>query len=158
MIRPRFSLRALLLAIGLAAAAFAYVGHKIRDAEERREFSRDARLGLCYRGGWSSIALGCGFDPPPWYIEWFGTVTQAETPWGSSSHVTDEHLHRLTSFDELLSIHIASEEITDAGLLELAALTNLRHVRIESPQITADGEQRLRAALPDCKIEIVRAP
>jgi hypothetical protein len=157
MVRPRFSLRTLLLAMGVAAAVFAYVGHKIRVAEERREFSQEAQLALCYRRGESSIGLGCGFDPPPWYVEWFGTVAYAETPWASSSHVTDEHLHRLTSFDELLSIHIASEKITDAGLLELAALKNLRHVRIESPRITADGEQRLRAALPDCRVEITRS-
>jgi len=156
MVRPRFSLRTLLLAMGVAAAAFALVGNQIRDVAARREFFSEAGLRPYYYGGLLPEAVRCRYYPPRWHNEWFATITIVRS-WPDCK-ATDEHLRHLSGFEELHTIQVSSEKVTDVGLLELATLTNLRHVRIESPRITAEGEQWLRAALPDCKIEIVRAP
>lgn len=73
--------------------------------------------------------------------------------WG----ITDEGLKNLSQIRELQHLTIASKKITDEGLLFLVALKHLESLHlnpgaIDESQLTSDGIEKLKQALPGCKI------
>jgi hypothetical protein len=79
-------------------------------------------------------------------LEWFD----------GHSCVSDVGLQVLAGFPNLRSLSIGGEWITDAGLESIAQINSLRELQIYRPlktQITDGGIARLRAQMPQTKIE-----
>lgn len=66
--------------------------------------------------------------------------------------ITDAGIPKLSSLTHLEWLHLGRTGLTDAGLEELAKLRTLQEVSVTNTQVTKEGIAKLRAALPDCKI------
>jgi hypothetical protein len=72
-----------------------------------------------------------------------------------SPSVSEVDLTRLAGRVELAYLSINSVSVTDAGLAHLAELPRLRRLRrldIRGTRVTMAGVERLRQALPECRI------
>lgn len=73
--------------------------------------------------------------------------------------LTDGALPKLAPLKNLEWLHLGRTELTDAGLVELAKLKTLKEVSVTNTKVTKEGVEKLKAALPDCKVnENVDAP
>jgi Leucine-rich repeat (LRR) protein len=71
----------------------------------------------------------------------------------SSARVTDEGLKGLAGFSALEMLNLdGNGQITDAGLKELFGLTSLQSLNLAGTKVTEAGVDRLKEALPECKI------
>ncbi len=52
------------------------------------------------------------------------------------------------------SLRLDAETVTDADLSRLEGLTDLRHLELDHTKVTDEGVNKLRAALPNCQIEV----
>jgi len=77
-----------------------------------------------------------------------------------SIDLTDAGLVQLASLKHLKRLVLGeADQVTDAGLLQLAKLRNLRVVRMDrGRRMTSAGIEALRAALPNCRIEVRESP
>jgi hypothetical protein len=66
--------------------------------------------------------------------------------------ITDDGVAKLAEMRQLEEISLCQTKITDASLEHLAKMSNLREVLLCDTAITDAGYQRLKAALPACKI------
>ena len=53
---------------------------------------------------------------------------------------------------QLQDLSLVDTQITDAGLKHLEALTRLGHLYLHGSQVTDEGVEKLKQALPECKI------
>ena len=68
--------------------------------------------------------------------------------------VGDDDMKHLEGLAELRVLKIVgNSRLTDAALVHLAGLKHLRKIYIQSSGITPQGEQKLRAALPELKFD-----
>jgi hypothetical protein len=66
--------------------------------------------------------------------------------------VTDAGLAHICQLKRLKNLTIDCYRVTDSGLLQLAELEELKTLRLLGGKITADGVQKLKEALPQCRI------
>ena len=59
---------------------------------------------------------------------------------------------RLDDKGELIALHLGGTEITDAGLEQLKGLSSLDTLDLTEIKVTIEGVNKLKQALPDCKI------
>ena len=69
-------------------------------------------------------------------------------------HITDVSAPVLASLGNLQMLDVRDTGLTDAAVPWLSRLTMLRDLRIEGTQITRAGVKRLRAALPECAMDM----
>lgn len=67
----------------------------------------------------------------------------------TGTRVTDNHVKKLTGLRDL---RLSGTSITDAGLDHLTELTDLRTLELNDTAVTDQAVNKLRVALPDCKI------
>lgn len=86
-------------------------------------------------------------------VEVFGTLSQLRVlKLGNAKLMTDQtavQIGKLTGLEELIW---TGSQLTDQGLGEIAKLSGLRRLTISGAGVTPEGEDWLRAALPNCKI------
>ncbi|MCE9524458.1 MAG: hypothetical protein K8R36_00220 [Planctomycetales bacterium] len=71
----------------------------------------------------------------------------------NSTPISDDGLKNFRGMKKLKSLHLVNcGGITDKGIDELENLKSLEQLYVESTRVTAAGADRLRAALPNCKI------
>jgi dipeptidyl aminopeptidase/acylaminoacyl peptidase len=80
-------------------------------------------------------------------------MTQLEHLQLSGTHITDTGLQHLVRLPNLSVLYLGNTAISDDAVETLARMSSLRHLKIENTSITADGVARLRAALPNCRID-----
>jgi hypothetical protein len=73
--------------------------------------------------------------------------------WLEHTNVTDKGMPDVATFKELESLNLTGTRVTDAGLPHLAGLKRLKSLSLPSTT-TKGGRDRLRRALPGCKIVI----
>ena len=67
--------------------------------------------------------------------------------------ITDSGLKHISQMTSLTMLIVEGGDVTDQGVQHLANLANLKELALRGTKVTSDGVQRLKAALPDCKIE-----
>jgi RND family efflux transporter MFP subunit len=71
--------------------------------------------------------------------------------WGTQ--VSDAGLEHLQTLQQLKSLELGRTKVTDAGLPKLEALKNLQSVGFGETPVSAGAKDKLRKALPSCKID-----
>jgi hypothetical protein len=67
--------------------------------------------------------------------------------------VTDAGLRSVAGLPQVTVLYLVGDAFTDAGLLRLQAMRGLRFLHlIGCRKVTTEGVERLRKALPDCRI------
>jgi hypothetical protein len=67
-----------------------------------------------------------------------------------SPFLTDADLECVATAHDLFHMTLINANVTDAGLMHLAHMTKLAMLDVRGTNITAQGEMKLRQALPDC--------
>ncbi len=70
----------------------------------------------------------------------------------TSSQVSGDGVLSLLQLPGLWSLDISGSDLCDEDIPNLAKLTDLSHLAIKNTRMTTEGIERLRVALPDCKI------
>ena len=70
----------------------------------------------------------------------------------SFMQVTDDGLKDIASLTQLQSLDLSETQVTGAGLKDLAHLTQLHELDLTDTQATDEQVNKLKAALPMCKI------
>jgi Leucine-rich repeat (LRR) protein len=70
-----------------------------------------------------------------------------------NTQVTDAGLEHFKGLNSLEGLWLDNTQVTDAGLKHLKGMTNLRELYLNDTQVTDESVEKLRDALPDCKIE-----
>jgi hypothetical protein len=65
----------------------------------------------------------------------------------------DEDLKHIADLSHLRALIIYALQITDTGLEQLSALRQLQFLNVDYTSVTEEGVERLRRALPECRIE-----
>ncbi len=68
------------------------------------------------------------------------------------TQITEADWERLKDLSQLQELDLSETNVTDADLKHLNWLTQLETLTLEGTMVTAKGVERLRQALPDCKI------
>lgn len=71
----------------------------------------------------------------------------------SHTQVSDEGLTHLTGMTHLTWLLLENTQVSDEGLKHLAGLTTLTYLHLHDTQVSDAGVERLRSALPGCRIE-----
>ncbi|MDZ4686403.1 MAG: hypothetical protein SH850_15145 [Planctomycetaceae bacterium] len=107
--------------------------------------------------GWVGVHLTALCGPLPRHVN--PQAIQAiihlnQTQWLSAQHadLTDDQLALLTRVTSLKTLLIDGNPITDEGLAHLAPLTSLQVLNVSNTNVTSQGVERLRQALPHCRI------
>ena len=69
------------------------------------------------------------------------------------TQVSDAELAHFKHWKKLTTLVLFSTQVSDAGLAQLAGCKNLKMLALKKTKVTAAGIDKLRQALPDCKIE-----
>jgi hypothetical protein len=91
-------------------------------------------------------------------ITLFTGITQLDRLTFQSAAVTDAGLAQLAELKGLSYLSIVAPRVTDAGLILLGEMPNLTFVQLISTDATAEGVERLRAALPNCDVQVQPEP
>lgn len=67
-------------------------------------------------------------------------------------NLDDSLVAPLARMDGLLTLSLVNNPVTDEGLPVLAHIKTLRVLNVSGTQVTAEGLQKFRQALPDCKV------
>lgn len=70
----------------------------------------------------------------------------------SYTRVSDETVNRLSVLRELRVLGLARTNVTDASIDSLCSMSALKSVDLRGTRVTRNGFDRLRKALPDCRI------
>jgi len=68
--------------------------------------------------------------------------------------LSDDDVDGLTQLEQVEFLHLFGNQITDAAVPDLARMTQLRLLLIGQTAISERGRERLRAALPDCRLQL----
>ncbi len=68
--------------------------------------------------------------------------------------VSDAGLAHLAALENLSYLNLYQTDVTDAGLAHLEGLKSLRSLYLWQSKVTPEGAERLRAALPDCVVDL----
>jgi hypothetical protein len=178
----RFGLRTLLLAVAVAALGMAWINLARRQsvAVDALRASNPGATVLygnerpgdsSNQSSWSNWArrnLGADYVSTVRGVELFyatdadlARVGQLETlKWLSlvrSVDLTDAGLAHLRGLEKLETlILLDAEQVTDAGLRQLESLSHLKRLRVDlgHREVSSAAQERLRRALPHCKLEI----
>ena len=71
--------------------------------------------------------------------------------------IDDDRISQLWSLDRCLYLDLSGTELTDKSIEYLSTLRNLTTLDIRDTQITEAGAERLREALPRCKVALFTA-
>ena len=71
----------------------------------------------------------------------------------AQSKLTDAEIGNLAGLANLDTLVLSQTEITDASVDTLAKLAKLKRLIVTETGLTAEGVEKLRAALPECKIQ-----
>ncbi len=69
-----------------------------------------------------------------------------------NSRVADTEIKNLLGLSELVSVDLSGAPITDAAIEDLRQMRSLEEIDLMDTQTTPAGRDRLRKALPNCKI------
>jgi hypothetical protein len=69
------------------------------------------------------------------------------------TNTTDASVAYLKSFPNMETLVLAYTKVTDKGVAELIGLTHLRRLRLMGISVNNDVAEKLRQALPDCRID-----
>ncbi len=155
----RFSMRSLLICIGLICVTFAlYTNTRIR---HRRMFGPFVAKGasLTYEFQYSEDYLTWSRDgvrdtwEPQWLRELLGPFVFHEVVGVSDNAdlITDADLERLAEFSQL-RVLLVGTSVSERGVNTLCRLTNLRVLALERTPVTRAALIRLRDALPNTEI------
>ena len=100
--------------------------------------------------------LSQGQTPPPPItnddLKDLKELTCIEGLWLDYMRISDTGLEYLKESKNLELLDLSGNRITDAGLVHLKELTKLHSLTLDGTQVTDEGVERLRKALPNCKI------
>jgi hypothetical protein len=105
---------------------------------------------LAYSSG--DIGWGEAADIDIYKLENINYLPHLETL-GIQGDFPDEGLKFIENMKQLQNLYLSSSSVTDAGLCRLEHLRNLKEMKIRFPKVTQQGIEKLRRALPNCKIE-----
>ena len=94
------------------------------------------------------------WSPDPVLTEWSPLSKLKDLAWlrvGNGSF-TDADLKQITSLTKLVYLDLSETPISDAGVDALSSLKQLATLNVSRTRITEAGFQKLKAALPNCKI------
>ena len=72
----------------------------------------------------------------------------------TNTDVTDAGLAHLKGLARLESLNLERTKVTDEGLKHLLGLTKLQTLKLQGTAVTREGAQKVREALPGCKISL----
>ena len=76
----------------------------------------------------------------------------------SGTKITDVGLKQVRNLDRLRELRLEETDISDAGLASLQYLRHLRYLDLEGTRATDEGVEKLRKALPNCRITFFPLP
>ena len=65
---------------------------------------------------------------------------------------TDDDLRHLRELPYVSNLDLEETHVTDAALVHLHGLHKMKTLKLRGTKVTAEGVERLRKALPDCKV------
>ena len=135
--RYQYTLRTLLIGIGLLSLPLAWWGNEKRlELRENQVRAQIAKLG----GTTIGAEIGLVYFP-------VDTVLLANT------RTTDADLAQLARLRRPYRMDLSGTQITDAGLDLLKPLASLRTLDLSKTHVTAEGVKKLQEALPNCQIQ-----
>ncbi|MDG1894588.1 MAG: hypothetical protein P8J37_06750 [Fuerstiella sp.] len=72
--------------------------------------------------------------------------------WLNGTKITDAGLEHLKGLSTLKELGLFETDVTDAGLHHLHVLSNLEDLIVERTKVTDAGVDKLKTALPNCKV------
>ena len=79
-------------------------------------------------------------------------LSNVQKIWLNGTKITDSGLAHLKGLASLKELGLFETDITDAGLEHLHGLSNLEDLIVEQTKVTDAGVDKLKTALPDCKV------
>ena len=163
MLRPQFTLRALLVtilvvggAIGLYASPLLARSRAIRDLEALgASITYDYQWG--HDGAWRPKArapgaawlkrlLGENYCASPLEVQLFADTKMAP------HRFTDEDAGRVAALAELKWLVLMDTQLTDGGLRRLARLSKLEGLDLEGSRVTEAGVQEFERSMPNVRV------
>lgn len=159
--RPVFSLPSLIVTVATLAVVFGYVGAVLdRSVDRRRVVDLVERLGgsatIPFTGS-GEVSIGLG------HCEVTDRDVAELTPLLLQLHsvdriclnhtsITDRSLPYVANVGSVEVLLLRGTSVSDDGLLALSSLDQLGHLDVSGTRATQQGVDRLRAALPHCRI------
>jgi hypothetical protein len=109
-----------------------------------------AHLRALRQCGWLDLS---GTDVDDEALRPLAALTRLERVQLGRTAITDAGLVHLRPLTNCRHLALEQTRVSDAGLDQLKPLTGLRTLKLRGTAVTAQGAQRLREALPACKIE-----
>jgi hypothetical protein len=72
--------------------------------------------------------------------------------------IGDESMPKIGQLKSLEGLELSAIPVTDEGVRNLFGLVNLRWLVVHNTSVTPAGVEKLRAALPNCKVDYVNGP
>ena len=150
----QFSLKTLLVVMTVSCLAFAWIGSRLRRAQENRDrvaVVEDAVAAIEKLGGEVTKAYE-ERRPQTWLEELFDDPGDADDPVGvlevtrvnfRGSDVTDAGLEHLKGLKHLNYLGLEDTKVTDAGLVHLKGLTKLQRLYLDDTEVTDAGLEHL---------------
>ena len=79
-------------------------------------------------------------------------LTHVQKIWLNGTKITDAGLEHLKGLSTLKELALFDTGVTDAGLDHLVGLSNLADLIVERTKVTDAGVEKLKEALPNCKV------
>jgi len=107
-----------------------------------------------------SLRLQCALKVTDDGLAHLEGLTGLRRLWFGYTNITDGALVHLQNLTNLRELHIGvyRSEFKDQGLVYLKGLKKLEGLSLNYTQVSDKAVQELQEALPDCKIEVRRAP
>jgi len=80
-------------------------------------------------------------------------LTSLETLWLKGTKISDAGLVHLKGLASLKTLGLDGTDVSDAGLVHLKGLKKLKKVNLQNTKVSQEGFDKLKQALPKCKIE-----
>lgn len=158
---PRFTLRALLLAITACVIVMAWLTVSARQAQRQREaalrfMELGATLGYSQgdRGNVTLIAFSDYTDLSDEDLMRLDALPHLQTLWLNVSQVTDQGLSHLAAASRLREVHVNVRQITDLGIENLKRLPALEKIVVWGAGFKNESQMvKLKEALPHVTVK-----